>query len=130
MFIGRYIYRPIDRNATLIGMNYDIPKLRSEYKRLQKRLAKIPSISHGYVQDRGPGAGGPCYQWTRKEAKKTISVALSKEQYLAMKEAIGNWRKVQADLKRMQQISRILIFCSMPDTIRRKTLTPQDLGLI
>jgi hypothetical protein len=111
-------------------MNYDIPKLRSEYKRLQKRLAKIPSISHGYVQDRGPGAGGPCYQWTRKESKKTISVALSREQYLAMKEAIGNWRKVQADLKRMQQISRILIFCSMPDTTRRKTLTPRDLGLI
>jgi hypothetical protein len=33
----------------------------------------------GYVQDRGPGAGGPCYQWTRKVKGKTLSVALSKE---------------------------------------------------
>ena len=46
----------------------------------------------GYVQDRGPGAGGPCYQWTRKERGKTVSVALSKEQFEAMREAIANWR--------------------------------------
>ena len=37
------------------------------------------SISEGYVQNRGPGAGGPCYQWTRKVRGKTLSVALSPE---------------------------------------------------
>jgi hypothetical protein len=110
-------------------MNYDIPTLRTEYRRLQKQLGRIQAISHGYVQDRGPGAGGPCYQWTRKVDKKTVSVALSKEQYEAMKVAIDNWHAVQTVLKRMQQISRILIFYSMPDTQRRKPLTPEVLGL-
>lgn len=110
-------------------MDYDIPKLRAEYRLLQKQIGRIQAISHGYVQDRGPGAGGPCYQWTRKVDKKTVSVALSRQQYEAMKEAIDNWRAVQAALKRMQQISRILIFYSMPDTQRRKPLTPNVLGL-
>lgn len=111
-------------------MKHDIPKLRAEYRRLQKRLGQTGPISHGYVQDRGPGAGGPCYQWTRKVEKKTVSVALSKEQFEAMKKAIETWHDTQAALKRMQQISRILIFYAMPDTNRRKPLTADVLGLI
>ena len=34
---------------------------KNEYKRLQAILAQVGWISEGYVQDRGPGAGGPCY---------------------------------------------------------------------
>ena len=41
----------------------------------------------------------PCYQWTRKERGKTVSVALSKEQYEQMNKAIEAWRDVQAVLK-------------------------------
>ena len=110
-------------------MKPDIKKLRSEYRKLQRQLAAIGWISHGYVQDRGPGAGGPCYQWTRKEKKKTVSVALSKEQYQAMQAAIENRRKVQETLSRMEQISRLVIFGTLPDTRRRKPLTMQVLGL-
>lgn len=87
------------------------------------------SVSHGYVQDRGPGAGGPCYQWTRKEKGKTVSVALSKEQFDAMREAIDNWRDIQKTLTRMEQITRQIIFTSLPDTKRRKPLTNNVLGL-
>lgn len=67
-----------------------------EYARLRARLAGVGWISEGYVQDRGPGAGGPCYQWTRKVKGKTVSVALSREQYEALRSAIANWREVQA----------------------------------
>src|SRR2546425_993271 len=49
------------------------------YERLRTRLAKVGWISQGYVQDRGPGASGPCYQWTRKVKAKTVSVALARE---------------------------------------------------
>ena len=110
-------------------MKPNLAKLRAEYGQLQKQLASTGWISHGYVQDRGPGAGGPCYQWTRKENKKTVSVALSKEQYQAMQAAIENWRKVQQTLTRMEQISRLVIFGTLPDTRRRKPLTMQVLGL-
>jgi len=110
-------------------MKPKLTALRAEYGKLQKQLAKTGWISHGYVQDRGPGAGGPCYQWTRKEKKKTVSVALSKEQYQAMRKAIENWRKIQQILVRMEQISRLVIFRTLPDTRRRKPLTDRVLGL-
>lgn len=110
-------------------MKAHLVKLRAEYAQLQKQLAAIGWISHGYVQDRGPGAGGPCYQWTRKEKKKTVSVALSKEQYQALNEAIESWRRVQSLLERMEQISRHIIFSTLPDIRRRKPLSKKVLGL-
>ena len=58
-------------------MNVNLAQIREEYARLRARLRRLGWISHGYVQDRGPGAGGPCYQWTRKVKAKTVSVALS-----------------------------------------------------
>ena len=110
-------------------MKTDFSELRVEYRRLQRQLARAGWISHGYVQDRGPGAGGPCYQWSRKERKKTVSVALSKEQYVWMKEAIENWRQVQDTLKRMAQISRLILFRTIPEPPRRKALSKKVLGL-
>jgi len=86
-------------------------------------------ISEGYVQDRGPGAGGPCYQWTRKVQGKTVSVALSKEQYEWLKEAIANWRELQARLKEMQRLSREELFTTIPGPKRRKPLSKKVLGV-
>jgi len=82
------------------------------------------------VQDRGRGAGGPCYQWTRKVRGKTVSVAFSKEQYEALKEAIENWRELESALDRRQKLARQRIFGTLPDTRRRKPLTKKVLGLI
>jgi hypothetical protein len=104
-------------------------KVTAEYRRLITRLSATGWISHGYVQDRGPGAGGPCYQWTRKERGKTISVALSKDQYLWMRKAIANWRKLQVVLTRMEQVSRTIMFTTLPDTRRRKPLSRNVMGL-
>jgi cyclopropane fatty-acyl-phospholipid synthase-like methyltransferase len=110
-------------------MKVDSKKLAAQYGHWQSRLAKVGWISQGYVQDRGPGAGGPCYQWTRKVKGKTVSVALSKEQYQALREAIENWRQLQVILQEMQGLSRQLIFGTLPDTQRRKPLTKKVLGL-
>lgn len=110
-------------------MKIDPKKLAAEYARLRDRLADVGWISQGYAQDRGPGAGGPCYQWTRKVKGKTVSVALSKEQYDALRQAIENWRELQAALQQMQGLSRQLIFGTLPDTRRRKRLTKKVLGL-
>ena len=110
-------------------MNVDAKQLQAEYARLRQQLAKVGWISQGHVQDRGPGAGGPCYQWTRKVKGKTVSVALSKEQFEALQQAIENWRQLQQTLNRMQVLSRSLIFGTLPDTRRRKRLTRKVLGL-
>ncbi len=110
-------------------MKVNVKSLQAEYSRLQQQLTGLDSISHGYVQDRGPGAGGPCYQWTRKVKQKTVSVALSREQYEAMKNAIANWKEAQRILKRMEEISRLQIFGTLPDTRRRNPLTKRVLGI-
>ena len=102
---------------------------REHYARLSACLAQPGWISEGSAQDRGPGAGGPCYQWTRKVKGKTVSVALSKEQYQWLHAAITNWRTVQATLKQMQRLSRQVLFTTIPGTQRRKRLTKKALGL-
>ena len=101
-----------------------------DYQRLRQRLVKVGWLSEGYVQNRGPGAGGPCYQWTRKVRSKTVSVALSRQQYEWLREAIGQWREVQGTLRRMQRLSRQVLFASVPHPPRRKKLGKRTLGLI
>ena len=107
-----------------------IQQMEAEYRRLTASLARVGWVSHGSVQDRGPGAGGPCYQWTRKEKKKTVSLALSKSQYLWMMKAIANWQRIQATLLRMEQLSRTIMFQTLPDTRRRKPLSRNVMGSI
>lgn len=105
------------------------PQHHGQYRTLCQQLSAVGWISEGYVQDRGPGAGGPCYQWTRKVKGKTLSVALSKEQYHWLKHAIANWRTLQGLLKQMQQLSRAELFQTVPGPPRRKRLSKKVLGI-
>jgi cyclopropane fatty-acyl-phospholipid synthase-like methyltransferase len=107
-----------------------LPAWEKEYARLREQLGRAGWISEGYVQDRGPGAGGPCYQWTRKVRGKTVSVALSREQYAWLREAIVQWRQVQATLRQMQRLSRQVLFATLPHPPRRKKLDKKTLGLV
>lgn len=102
----------------------------AQYASLRRRLAQVGWISQGYVQDRGPGAGGPCYQWTRKVKGKTVSVALAKEQYEWLRTAIAQWRQLQLTLKEMQRLSRQVLFQTVPHPPRRKRLGKKVLGLM
>jgi hypothetical protein len=111
-------------------VNAKIVQIETEYAQLRSRLARLGWISQGYAQDRGPGAGGPCYQWTRKVKGKTVSVALSKEQYQALHAAIANWKEAQSILERMQALSREVIFGTLPHPPRRKRLGKKVLGII
>jgi hypothetical protein len=61
---------------------------------------------------------------------KTISVALSKEQYEWLKTAIANWRQMQESIKEMQKLSRQVLFATVPNPPRRKRLGKRVLGLI
>ena len=107
----------------------EIDAARKEMAAIREELGNIGLLSHGDVQDRGPGAGGPCYQWTRKVKSKTVSVALSREQFEAMRSAIDNWKKVKAKLARLEELSRLIIFRTTPDTRRSKPPTKATLGL-
>jgi hypothetical protein len=114
----------------LLFMQKNISTYQARYAQLRQRLAQVGWLSEGYVQDRGPGAGGPHYQWTRKVRAKTLSVALSKEQFEWLQSAITNWREVQQILKEMQRLSRRVLFETLPHPPRRKRLGKRVLGLI
>jgi len=97
--------------------------LQREYERLCGSLAGIGYISQGSVVDRSklrrPRSG---YQWTRKVAQKTVTLALSPEQFQAVRKAVENRRKLAKTLIRMENLSRRILFSSLPDTPRRKPL--------
>jgi hypothetical protein len=102
-----------------------------EFQRLRRALGRTGYISQGSVQDRTARRGGGAgYQWTRKVAQKTITVALTAEQFTRMKQAVANQRKLRQHLKQMERISRRIIFQTSPHQARRKRLSRKVLGLI
>jgi len=103
---------------------------QKQYARLAAQLAQIGWISEGSVQARTPGTGGAAYPWTRKVKAKTVCVALSKEQYDWLKQAIANWRTVKKILRQMQRLSREELFGAIPGPKRRKKLSKKVLGLV
>lgn len=113
-----------------VAPEQNLAQWNARYAQLRDRLAQTGWISEGYVQDRGPGAGGPCYQWTRKVKGKTVSVALSQEQFEWLARAIKEWRQLQATLKEMQRLSRQVLFQTLPHPPRRKRLGKKVLGLM
>jgi hypothetical protein len=104
-------------------------KNQRAYDRLRRRLSQVGYISQGSVQDRTARKGGGAgYQWTRKVAQKTVSVSLTAEQFVQLKEAITNFRKLRQLLKEMEKLSRNIIFQNAPHRSRRKKLSRKVLG--
>lgn len=105
--------------------------LQRQYQRLSSSLATTGYISQGSVIDRStlrPARSG--YQWTRKVARKTVTVALSLEQFVSLRQAIQNRRHLQRTINQMEKLSRQILFGSVPDTHRRKPLNKKVLGVI
>ncbi len=105
--------------------------LKQQYERLRQSLAKVGWISQGSVVDRSklhPPRSG--YQWTRKVKAKTITVALSAEEFKAFNRAIANERQLWKTIQKMEQISRRVLFKNRPQHRTAKPLTNKVLGLI
>ena len=101
------------------------------YHQLRQSLAQTGYISHGSVLQRSVATSGRSgFQWTRKVAQKTVTVALSRDQFLALSQAVRNQRKLRKTLSKMESISREIIFGSSQDTLRRKQLSRKVLGTI
>lgn len=105
-------------------------KHSEEYRQLGDALAQVSWVAIGSLVERGePGQGGPRYQWSRREKGKTVTVALSREQFEWMQMAIANQRKAEEILGRMQKLSLVHLWENLPSTTRRKQLSKRTLGL-
>jgi phosphodiesterase/alkaline phosphatase D-like protein len=104
--------------------------LPAEYRRLQTRLAQSGWMALGSLLERTqPGQGGPRYQWSRRVGGKTITVALSAEQFHWLKKAIANQRRTWNLLAQMQKLTLRYMWKNLPETRRRKSLSKKTLGL-
>ena len=99
------------------------------YRQLQRQMARLGYVSQGSVFERAPGQQGSRYVWTRKVRAKTVTVALSREQYLWLKQAVANQRYLERIVEQMQKLSRQILFDNVPGVVRRKCLTKKVLGL-
>jgi hypothetical protein len=101
---------------------------KKRYVRLRHSLSSLGYISEGSVLDRTTlKTRRSGYQWTRKAGQKTMTIALSAEQFKAMKKAIDNRRRLARTIKQMESLSRRILFHTLPDTHRNKPLKMRDL---
>ena len=106
------------------------PPLPAAYRRLQVRLSRIGWVALGSLVDRNqPCHVGPRYQWARRVGAKTVTVALSAEQFAWLRTAIANQREAWDILLQMQQQSLQHMWANLPSTSRRKRLSKKTLGV-
>jgi hypothetical protein len=104
--------------------------LPARYRRLQARLGQIGWVALGSVLERKlPGQGGPRYQWSRRVEGKTVTVALSAEQFTWLRQAIANQRQAEMWLSQMHQLTLAHMWKHLPSTSRRKQLSKKTLGV-
>jgi virulence-associated protein VapD len=106
------------------------PRVTAPYRQLQQQLARLGYVSQGSVFERAADQQGSRYVWTRKVRAKTVTVALSREQYHWLKKAVANQRELTRIVEQMQNFSRQILFANVPGVVRRKRLGKKVLGLI
>ena len=107
-------------------------ELPPEYQRLRRKLSNISWIALGSLVERSkPGQGGPRYQWSRRVGPKTVTVALSAEQFSWLNQAIRNQREVwdRDILMQLHQLTAKHAPETLPGPPRRKRLSKKRLGL-
>jgi len=104
--------------------------LPASYQRLRARWQRMGWVALGSVLERKlPGQGGPRYQWSRRVRGKTVTVALSAEQFAWLKQAIANQRQAQSLLSQMHRLTLDYMWKHLPSAPRRKHLSKNTLGL-
>ena len=87
-----------------------------KYEKLQHQLQGLSWILNGSVMKIAPRSesGNTTYTWTRKIRAKTVTVALSREQYDAFRKAIEANRRLEKTLKKMRALSEKALLGTLP----------------
>ena len=102
--------------------------LQARYEKYAHCLTAIGPICQGTVikrndvRQRGGKTKtyGPYYLWTRKVKGKTLSIAISQQQYSELKQAIANQNKLDKILAQMRSLTEEIIFTTTPGVKKRK----------
>ncbi len=100
------------------------------YQHLRQKVSQIGWIALGSLVERNkPGQGGPRYQWSRRIGPKTVTVALSAQQFNWLKQAVSNQREVWDILLQLEQLTAQHALENIAGPRRRKRLSKNRLGL-
>ena len=103
-------------------------KHAQEYRQLARRLHNLPLLSQGSVFAIDPPKDAPRasthYKWTRKVKGKTLTEALSHEQFETLAEAIEANRMVEQTLHRMRSLAQHAILEALPDSPGKRSRKP------
>jgi hypothetical protein len=101
-----------------------------KYRELQSELLELPWLVNGSVMKIAPRSDSPkahtTYTWTRKINAKTVTVALSKDQYRAFRQAIEANRRVEKALKQMRKLSEKVLLETLPGVKRKPRASPSE----
>lgn len=105
-----------------------IRTLQARYEKCAHSLTAIGPICQGTVikrndvRQRGGKTKtyGPYYLWTRKLEGKTLSIAISQQQYDQLKQAIANQTRLDKILAQMRALTKEIIFANTPGVKKRK----------
>jgi hypothetical protein len=110
-------------------------RLRRRFERLAQRLGQSEWVLVGTILPRRVPARhgasrkrlGPYYQWTFKEAGKTVTVNLSASQVKLFQRAIDRQRQVEKILEQMRRLSRQFLDATTCGVTKRKSQMKQQL---
>ena len=117
-----------DKSAGKTGFSASILwDLQAAYRTLDGAVCRQPWLVQGSVNvvtQKSPGAG-VTYTWTRKVRAKTITVALSKEQAVAFRQAIETNRRIEEALACLRDVSQDALLTTLPGVARRRSEPPK-----
>ena len=101
------------------------------FRELAAVLAGKPRLAQGTVIEVPPGQkssahANTTYMWTRKVRAKTVTVALSREQSEAFRQAIEANRRVEQALRSLRELSQHALLETLPGVPKRRSSNPAD----
>ena len=101
------------------------------FRELAAVLAGRPWLAQGTVIEVLPGQkssahANTTYMWTRKVRAKTVTVALSREQFEAFSHAIEANRRVEQALRSLRELSQHVLLETLPGVPKRRSCIPAD----
>lgn len=102
--------------------------MRAVYRALDRAVCRQPWLVQGSVNVVAPKspAASVTYTWTRKVRAKTVTVALSREQSAAFRQAIEANRRIEAALTRLRGLSQTVLLAEVPGVTKRRLDTPKN----
>jgi hypothetical protein len=104
--------------------------LQNAYRTLERAVGRQPWLVQGSVNVMAPRspASSVTYTWTRKVRAKTVTVALSRQQAVAFRQAIQANRRIEEALSRLRQLSQTALLEEVPGVTKRRLDAPQNAG--